>query len=403
MLSFAELLALLLGLLSRRVERGLLPTLLFVHGAWHGAWCWEEHFLRYFADRGWQVKAVDLRGHGDPSKQRGLRWHRIADYVADVAEAAAAIPEPPVVIGHSMGGLVVQKYLETHSHAAAAVLLASVPPAGVLGTTLRFTLRHPLKFLKTNLLLSLWPIVETPELAREMFFTKAMRDSEVRAYHDRLQDESYLAYLDMLAFALPRPTQVPKLPMLVVGGREDRVFSPREVERTAKAYGADLQIFPDLAHDLMLGPGWQVVAGHLDGWLRSRLLGGLHVDVPLPASLSISPGVDQVPEHGRPQRRQRQPDEDLPVGQAGEHLVDPAMEDPPSAELKPVHERRKRSEKGKRAGKHGDGEDRSRKDVEDLGHHLPVAVSVAPGEQDQAQGDREGHQGNEGQQAGDRQ
>ena len=379
-----------------------MPTLLFVHGAWHGAWCWEQHFLRYFADRGWLVKAVDLRGHGADADRKGLRWHRIADYVADVAEAAAALPEPPVVIGHSMGGLVVQKYLETHL-AAAAVLVASAPPAGVLGTTLRFTMRHPLKFLKTNVTMSLWPIVETPELAREMFFTSAMRDSEVRAYHDRLQDESYLAYLDMLAFALPQPALVPTLPMLVVGGREDRVFSPREVERTATAYGADLEIFPDLAHDLMLGPGWQVAAGYLDGWLRSRLLGGVHVDVPLPASLPVGPGVDHVPDHGRPHRRQRKPQQDLAVAQAGEHLVDATVEDRPAAELKPVHERRKRGEKGKRAGQDGDGKDRSREDVEDPGHHLAVSVRVTPGEQDQAEGDREGHHRDEGQQTGDRQ
>ncbi|MDQ6918094.1 MAG: alpha/beta hydrolase [Candidatus Dormibacteraeota bacterium] len=225
---------------------GLMPPLLFVHGAWHGAWCWEEHFLRYFGDRGWPVKAIDLRGHGSAPGRERLRWTRVSEYVADVAEAAAAMPEPPVLIGHSMGGLVVQKYLESHT-APAAVLLASVPPAGALLATLRVFSRHPIRFLKSNLTMSLWPIVATPDLAREMFFSGAMGEFEVRRLQDRLQDESYLAYLDMVAFALPEPALVTKLPMLVVGGREDRVFSPREVERTAKAYGADLAIFPDLA------------------------------------------------------------------------------------------------------------------------------------------------------------
>jgi len=71
-----------------------MPPLLFVHGAWHGAWCWEEHFLRYFGDRGWSVKAIDVRGHGSAPGRERLRWTRIAEYVADVAEAAAALPEP---------------------------------------------------------------------------------------------------------------------------------------------------------------------------------------------------------------------------------------------------------------------------------------------------------------------
>ena len=379
-----------------------MPPLLFVHGAWHGAWCWEEHFLRYFGDRGWSVKAIDLRGHGSAPGRKRLRWTRIAEYVADVAEAAAAMPEPPVVSGHSMGGLVVQKYLESHA-APAAVLVASVPPAGVLKTTLRFLNRHPLRFLKTNLTMSLWPIVDTPELAREMFFSSTMRESEVRAYHERLQDESYLAYLDMMAFALPRPAAVAKLPMLVVGGREDRVFTPREVEQTAKAYGADLEIFPDLAHDLMLGPGWQVVAARLDAWLRQNLLGGVHVDVALPAGLAVGPEVDQVAKDDRPRRRERKPRQDLAVGEGGEHLVDAAVKDGSTGELKPIDKRGKRGEKGKGSGKDGDREDGAGEDVEDLGHDLPIPVSIAAGQQDQAQGDGEGHHGDEGQQAGDRQ
>src|ERR1700680_2733797 len=111
------------------------PTpLLFVHGAWHGSWCWNEHFLPYF--------------------------------VADVKHIPRQLDRPPVLIGHSMGGLIVQKYLETHS-VPAAVLLASVPPAGVLRTTLRIARRHPLAFLKANGTLQLYPIVGTLALTRE--------------------------------------------------------------------------------------------------------------------------------------------------------------------------------------------------------------------------------------------
>src|SRR5947209_7414683 len=201
------------------------PPLLFVHGAWHGAWCWEEHFLRYFSDRGWNVNTLDLRGHGHSAGRKRLRFTRIKDFVDDVAHAASTLDRPPVLIGHSMGGFVIQKYLESHP-APAAVLLASAPPQGVLGTSLRFANRHPLKFLKINLLMSLWPVVETPELAREMLFSRTMKDSQVRSFHDRLQDESYLAYLDMMVFDLPRPAAVPKLPMLVLGGQADRTFRP---------------------------------------------------------------------------------------------------------------------------------------------------------------------------------
>jgi pimeloyl-ACP methyl ester carboxylesterase len=53
--------------------------LVFVHGAWHGAWCWDEHFLDYFADRGYRALAVSLRGHGNSTTTKPLRSCSIAD------------------------------------------------------------------------------------------------------------------------------------------------------------------------------------------------------------------------------------------------------------------------------------------------------------------------------------
>ena len=153
------------------------PTpLLFVHGAWHGSWCWKEHFLPYFAQHGYASYTFDLRDHGTGASSKHLRWTRITDYVADVEQTARQLDRPPVLIGHSMGGLVVQKYLETHQ-APAVILLASVPPTGVLRTTLNIARRHPLPFLKANTTLKLYPIVGTPALTREAFFPPILRSS----------------------------------------------------------------------------------------------------------------------------------------------------------------------------------------------------------------------------------
>src|SRR5512145_2168550 len=87
--------------------------LLFVHGMWHGAWCWDEFFLPFFADAGYHVTALSLRGHaGSEGKIAGSS---IMDYVRDVEEVAKTLPTPPVLIGHSMGGFIVQKFLERNS------------------------------------------------------------------------------------------------------------------------------------------------------------------------------------------------------------------------------------------------------------------------------------------------
>ena len=241
--------------------------LLFVHGAWHGAWCWAEHFLDYFASCGFASHALSLRGHGRSEGRGRLRWTRLAEYVADLALVAARLPSPPVVAGHSLGGAVVQKFLETHE-AVAGVLMASVPPAGALAATWRLARRHPLLLAKVNLTATLFPLVASPSLAREAFFSRGLPDERVSVYAGRLQDESYLAFLDVLGLDLPRPEAVVDVPILVLGAAEDTFFTPREVEATARAYGTRAEIFTEMAHDMMLEPGWQGVAERIVRWLE---------------------------------------------------------------------------------------------------------------------------------------
>lgn len=245
------------------------PTpILFVHGAWHGAWCWQEHFLPYFAEHGYAAFALSLRGHGGSDGRNQLRWTRIADYVEDVAQVMGGLPQPPILVGHSMGGLIVQKFLETRS-APAAVLLASVPLTGVLRTTLRIAAHHPAEFLKANLTMRLYPIIGTPDLTREAFFSATMPAEQVNAYFARMQDESYLGFLDMLGLNLPRPQKV-KAPLLVLGAADDMIFHTDQVHATARAYNTHAEIFPNMAHDMMLEAGWQSVADRILGWLAER-------------------------------------------------------------------------------------------------------------------------------------
>ena len=233
------------------------PPLLFVHGAWHGAWCWDEGFLDYFAERGFAAHALSLRAHGaSPGK---LRTTRIRDYVEDVARAVATLPSAPVLVGHSMGGFVVQKYLETHS-APAAVLLASVPPRGARGIAIRATRGQPLDVLKCNLTLSLRPLISDVGRARRLLFSEAAPEETVRRSFSRLQDEAWFAYLDTLLFDLVRSERV-TAPIIVMGGGDDAMVRPAEVIATAKAYRVKPTILAGVAHDMMLDLGWRRVAG----------------------------------------------------------------------------------------------------------------------------------------------
>ena len=260
-----------LEIVSRKPAGGeRLTPLLFIHGMMHGAWCWDVHFLDYFARHGFAAYAVNLRGHGKSDGRDRLRWTRIADYAKDIESAVRQLPDPPVLIGHSMGGFIIQKFLENHT-APGAVLLSSPSPAGLVGTALRIARRHPLVFAKVTATLSLLPVIATSQLAREAFFSADVPEERLGAYRALMQEESYMAFLDMVVLDLPRPEKV-KTPMLVLGAARDNMLERDDIEATARAYHADYDIVPDVAHDSMLEARWQTVAERILSWLQERTL-----------------------------------------------------------------------------------------------------------------------------------
>jgi pimeloyl-ACP methyl ester carboxylesterase len=244
------------------------PPILFVHGAWHGAWCWNKYFLPYFAEKGFDAYALSFRGHGNSYSPESFRGMGISDYVADVTTVIGRLPELPIIVGHSMGGLVTQKYLEENT-LPAAVLLAPVPVTGVLGTTLRIASRHPIAFLKANLTLSLYHVVGSLDLAREAFFSKDMEQSLVKEYFRQLQDESYRAFLDMMFFKLPKPEKV-ATDLLILGAENDTIFTMDELKQTAAEYDTYPEFFKGMAHDMMLEKDWQNVADRIITWLGEK-------------------------------------------------------------------------------------------------------------------------------------
>jgi alpha-beta hydrolase superfamily lysophospholipase len=122
--------------------------------------------------------------------------------------------------------------------------------------------------LKTNATLSLYHIIGTPELTREAFFSEDMPGEKLITYHERMQTESYRAFLDMMVLNLPRPKRVQKTPILVLGGGKDTIFNRKEVEATASAYQTKAELFANMAHDMMLEDGWNMVADRILAWLE---------------------------------------------------------------------------------------------------------------------------------------
>jgi pimeloyl-ACP methyl ester carboxylesterase len=176
-------------------------------------------------------------------------------------------PARPCSSGTPSGGLVAQKYLERHP-AAGLVLMASIAPGGAIGAVARLAVRHPMPFLRTNLLLRLRPFIATRSLVRALPFTPDTAEQVVDRCFVQLQDESYLAFIDTM-LVLPRPHRV-KSHVLVLGAERHAIFTVRELQATARAYQQEPIIFPGMGHDMMLDSGWQKVVDCVDAWVRGR-------------------------------------------------------------------------------------------------------------------------------------
>lgn len=246
------------------------PPILFVHGAYVGAWCWEEHFLDWFAARGYPSHAVSLRGHGGSEGHDRLDQFGLADFAEDVMRAAANLPRPPVLVGHSMGALVAQKCLERVRDIPALVLVCPVPTYGLLPSSFSLALTRPSLFAGLNSVAGGGGA--SPEVLVEALFAEPPEEGKLERAYRRMQRESRRALLDMSGWGLPIPWLVRRPPTLVLGAERDALFAPDEARSSARILGADFGLLPGLGHAIMLDGGWERAAQAIADWLAARSL-----------------------------------------------------------------------------------------------------------------------------------
>ncbi len=256
-----------------RVPQGKqrLTPLLFVHGAFTAAWCWDEHFLGYFAEAGYAAHALSLSGHGRSRGRKELDSFSIGDYVNDVVETMASLPIPPVLIGHSMGGFVVQKVMEQHA-VPAAVLMCSVPPQGLVAAAFGMMFSRPGLMRDLNQLMGGGHVAI--DTLREAIFAQPVELDDLKRFYRLAQPESHRAIWDMSLFSLPHPSRVLSRlgggNMMIVGAELDHLIGTSLVEMTARSYDIAATIFPGMGHGLMLERDWEKPARHILDWLAER-------------------------------------------------------------------------------------------------------------------------------------
>lgn len=243
--------------------------LLFVHGAYADAWCWSENFLPFFAEQGWNAYALSLSGHGASAGRERLDSLSIADYVRDVAQVIARLPARPVLIGHSMGGFIVQKFLE-HESVPAVVLMAAVPPHGLLGSAFGLAFSRPTLLRDLNRIMGGGAVAI--ETLREALFAQPVDAARLTHFLRHMQPESHRAIWDMTLFDLPHVARMQRPPMLILGADFDHLIPAAAVEMTARTYGLEAEYFAGMGHGMMLEADWRKVAQRIADWLDAGAL-----------------------------------------------------------------------------------------------------------------------------------
>ncbi|WP_062431622.1 alpha/beta hydrolase [Herbidospora daliensis] len=233
------------------------PPIVFVHGGSHGSWLW-ENWLPYYADLGRHSYAFSWFNHTGsqdlPTEEFVQR--SMLDATRELDIVVSHIGREPVLVAHSMGAAVAQKYSENHP-VRAQVLLAPVPCTASAGEAIP---------LPVDLSAPFPPMPY--DMAVQWFFA-GCTEQDARRYHGLMPDESPKAVWEAAqrgaAIELDR-TRVSG-PMLVIAGGQDVVSPAPLVREHAAHFGADYLYLADRAHSLILEPRWREVADRVNSWL----------------------------------------------------------------------------------------------------------------------------------------
>ncbi|HEY0105217.1 MAG TPA: alpha/beta hydrolase [Rhizomicrobium sp.] len=248
------------------------PALVMIHGAFCAPWAFEQ-FRKPFETAGWRVHAPLLRHHdGHARPPRALAATSLTDYAADLAKFVATLEAPPILIGHSMGGLLAQM-LAAKGLARALVLLAPCSPWGVLPSTFFEVASAGTMLLGGHF----WNQILTPDYAIAAAHSlDRLPPAERHKVFSRFVPESGLATFEIMhwAFDLRRAALVhaPDVtcPILCLVGSQDRINPPSTVKHIAERYRGRA-IYEELegySHWLVGEPGWEKVAVRTRAWIE---------------------------------------------------------------------------------------------------------------------------------------
>ncbi|PWA68518.1 alpha/Beta hydrolase fold protein [Artemisia annua] len=255
-----------------------LPPLVFVHGSFHAAWCWAEHWLPFFSENGFDSYALSLLGQGESDDPDGSVAGTLQSHTADISDfIQKQTTMSPVLIGHSFGGLIVQYYIanlgkDFRGNLAGVVLVCSVPPAGNSGLVWRYLFSKPVAAFKVTMSLAAKAFQTSLPLCKETFFSQGMNDHLVQRYQELMTASSRMPLFDLRKLNASLPVaSVPNTStqVLIMGAADDFIVDAKGLEETGSFYGVRPVCVEGVAHDMMLDSSWEKGAEVVLSWIKS--------------------------------------------------------------------------------------------------------------------------------------
>ena len=252
-----------------------MPTVVMTHGAFCGGWAFDV-FRAPFEAAGWTVHTPDLPGHGSGHGSGGgagsVAGLSMRDYAKALETFCADLPETPVLLGHSLGGLVTQMAAR-RVKSRGVVLLAPSAPWGVSGSSIE----EAVTALGVSVADPFWTGKVAPDrsIMRMHSLDRVPREARDEIL-DRLVPESGRAVREVLNWWLDpfMTTSVGMGPLpcpsLAIAGQRDVVHPAGTVRQTAERIGATFQVMPGMSHWLIGETGWEAVADLTLAWMASE-------------------------------------------------------------------------------------------------------------------------------------
>ncbi len=252
-------------------------TIVFVHGMFQNPKSWTK-WITFFEEKGYTCIAPAWPLHeGEPATLRqhppsGLGELSLDEIVTKIESIVSSQSERPIVIGHSVGGLIVQ-LLSEKNLISGGVAIDSVAPNAMLSFDWGFFKNS---LMITNPLKGDQPFLMDEKGFHESFANTLTMEQSNAAYQEYATNDSRNVLRDCMGSQGKVDLDLPHMPLLFIGGEKDQIIPPELNEKNAKAYTDEVSItafkeFANRSHYICGEPGWEEVASFIYEWLQTNV------------------------------------------------------------------------------------------------------------------------------------